>query len=445
MQNHTLTTTILKLVFGGQGFARIDNPNSQHHGKPAFISNALPGEEVEFQVLKSKKSFVEGITTKIITPSPKRIEPREEHFHSCSPFQVLEYDEENKQKVEMCKEAFRRIGKIPEDFPLLENLEIVAPKKEYGYRNKIEYNFKEDAKGKLQLAFFERNQLKKTAIEQCVLAKPEINKVAGLILEFARENNLDSHAIKSTIIRSNEKGEVVAGLYLKVKKDTRKMTGIPKLNKALKGFHIYLQDQYRALYTDGQDYLVHEIKGIKLKYGLNSFFQVNQGIFEKALDEIEEQLDQYIKTSKTKPDLQDFYSGVGAIGLPLHKKCKSVTLVDSNKEVIKFAKENLLINEIENARTYRSEAEKILEIITPDNTIILDPPRAGLHEDLTRTLLKKTPALIIYLSCNVSTQARDIRLLSAKYTIKEMKLFNFFPRTPHVESLCVLQRSTILH
>ena len=87
-----------------------------------------------------------------------------------------------------------------------------------------------------------------------------------------------------------------------------------------------------------------------------------------------------------------------------------------------------------------TEAEKNLQIISPDKTVILDPPRAGIHENLTKKLLKETPALIIYLSCNVSTQARDIRLLSEKYTVKSMKLFNFFPKTPHVESLCVLQR-----
>ena len=455
-KNEKLTAQIIKLVFGGQGFARIENPASPHDGKPAFIWNALPGEDVEFQVTKAKKNFVEGIVTKVIKSSPKRIEPKEDHFSSCSPFQVLEYKEENKQKVEMCREVFGRIGKIPDGSPTLETLEIVAPKEEYGYRNKIEYNFKEDEKGQTKLAFFERNQLVKTPIEPCILANSEINKVAELILVFMHENKLTSGDVKSTIIRSNQKGEVIAALFFKNNKDLKQMEAIPELSDTLKGFHIYLYDHRNVLYTEGQDFLVQEVKGTELKYGLNSFFQVNQEVFEEALGEVETQLSLHSESTtkndgpinsqaqegrKELPDLLDLYSGVGAIGLPLYKKCKSVTLVDSNREAIKFAKENIALNKITNATARCSEAEKHLEIITADKVVILDPPRAGIHEKLIQKLIKEQPPMIIYLSCNASTQARDIKLLSEKYTVKHLKLFNFFPRTPHVESLCVLEKT----
>ncbi|MFZ2189463.1 MAG: methyltransferase, partial [Candidatus Magasanikiibacteriota bacterium] len=135
----------------------------------------------------------------------------------------------------------------------------------------------------------------------------------------------------------------------------------------------------------------------------------------------------------------DFYSGVGAIALPLHDKYKSAVLVESNEEAVEYAKENIILNKINNCEAQLSPAEKIVDLITKDKIIIFDPPRAGLHEDVVKQVLATLPERIIYLSCNLSTQARDIKLLSEKYQVKFLKLYNFFPRTPHVEGLCVLE------
>lgn len=443
-----LSAKIEKLVFGGQGLAHVQASNSQPT-KTAFIWNALPGEEVEFTTTKNKKGIIEGVATKILKPSPHRIPALEPHFLSCSPLQILTYDEENEQKLEMSKEAFSHIGNLKKTAPrILETLEIESPKQEFGYRNKMEYSFYEDLEQKstsfprMSLAFFERSQHRKSAIEPCILATKEINEVALRILEFVRKNNLTHLDVKATIIRSNEKGQVIAGLFLKTEKP---LAHIPKTDKQLIGFHIYLSD-FRSpasiitstIHTEGETHLTNTLKQTKLKYGLNSFFQINQEIFLKALDEIEN----YLESPTTGPlEVIDFYSGVGAIGLPLAKKCKTLTLVDSNEEAIEYAEHNIKANKIKNAQAIASPAEKMIDLITPNKTIILDPPRAGLHEDVIKKLIKETPPKIIYLSCNVSTQARDIALLGQKYTIKHMKLFNFFPRTPHIESLCVMERS----
>lgn len=437
-QKPSLTAKIEKLVFGGQGLAHVQtNPT-----KTAFIWNALPGEELEFVTTKNKKGIIEGIATKIRSPSPYRIPAKEPHFLSCSPLQILAYDEENNQKLEIAKEAFSHIGNLKKTAPkILKALKIEAPKSAQGYRNKMEYSFYEDDAGHQSLAFFERSQHRKSAIEPCVLATKEINEVALKILEFVRTNHLTRLDVKATIIRSNEKGQVIAGLFLKTENP---LAEIPKINKQLIGFHIYFSDFRspasiitRTIHTQGETHLTNTLKKTKLKYGLNSFFQINQEIFTKALDEIET----HLESPTTGPlEVIDFYSGVGAIGLPLARKCKHVTLVDSNEEAIEYAQQNIAINKIKNAEAVSSPAEKMLELITPNKIIILDPPRAGLHEDLIKKLLKETPPKIIYLSCNISTQARDIALLSQKYTIKHLKLFNFFPRTPHIESLCVLTK-----
>lgn len=465
-QRYTFKLKIEKLVFGGQAIARIPVSKESNDTKPIFVWNALPGEEAEVEITKNKKGFAEGRAIKIISSSPHRIAPKEPHYLSCSPLQILDYDEENKQKLEIAREALIRIGKLKESAPeILHSLEIAFPKTIEGYRNKMEYSFYEHGERSetaspepasqshktppMSLAFFERSQHRKSPITPCILAKPVINEVAEQILHFVNENHLTRLDAKCVIIRSNEKDEVIAGLFIKNEKSLK---SLPKTNKTLKGFHIYLSD-YRSpaavitkvLHTSGDTYLTNTFEGeniqkTELKYGLNSFFQVHQEIFTQALDAIAKHIPE-------KKDVIDFYSGVGAIGLPLAKKCKHLTLVDSNEEAISYAKQNITLNKTQNAEAYAKPAEKMLDIITKDKIIILDPPRAGLHEDVTKKLLKETPPKIIYLSCNVSTQARDLALLTqkdgsgkSKYKITYLKLFNFFPRTPHIESLCVLEK-----
>jgi tRNA/tmRNA/rRNA uracil-C5-methylase (TrmA/RlmC/RlmD family) len=182
----------------------------------------------------------------------------------------------------------------------------------------------------------------------------------------------------------------------------------------------------------GQSFLLAELLGKKLKFGLLSFFQVNIPLFNLALDDIARFLD------KDK-ELVDFYSGVGAIGLPLSGFCQKVHLVDNNEEAIAYARDNIALNKISNAEATCLPAEKITELITGDRIIIVDPPRAGMHKKVVEELLLKKPPRIIYLSCNLSTQARDIELLQESYDLKLVKLYNFFPRTPHIEALIVLE------
>ena len=138
--------------------------------------------------------------------------------------------------------------------------------------------------------------------------------------------------------------------------------------------------------------------------------------------------------------LVDFYSGVGAIGISLKGRAQSTVLVDSHAEAIAYAKENIELNGLNNCGAILSNAEKITRLIEPDSTLIVDPPRAGLHPKVVNKILSAKPARVLYLSCNVATHARDIKNLSPGYKLKDLKLYNFFPRTPHIEALAVLDR-----
>ncbi|MFA5211424.1 MAG: 23S rRNA (uracil(1939)-C(5))-methyltransferase RlmD [Patescibacteria group bacterium] len=420
---------IEKLVFGGQGLARKDN-------KIFFIWNALPGEEIEADIIKNKKDFGEGLATKIIHAAKERIEARDKNFISTSPWQIIDYKTENKWKKEISLETLKKIGG-----QIFDNIEpeIIYPQEEYNYRNKMEFSFFEDDTnpGKFQLAFFNRGQKIKYPIENSELAEKCINETAHKILNWVNEQNLERRNLKTLIVRSDGNENTIASLFLKDKISFKKY---PKLNKNFLGFQIYYSTHKspasvptELLYNDGQNYLITNLNNTQLKFGLLSFFQIHIPIFKLALEKISSEIDK-------NSEIIDYYSGVGAIGLTLADKVKKVFCVDNNQEAIGYAKENIKLNKLKNCEATCLPAEKITEIITKNKIIILDPPRAGLHPDIIEKLLQESPKKIIYLSCNISTQARDVKLLSEKYKIKNTTLYNFFPRTPHIESLIILEK-----
>lgn len=417
---------IEKLVFGGQGLGKFE-------GKTAFVWNALPGEEVEADLIKKRKNIIEAIAVNILKPSPERIKNREDHFLACSPWQILDFQKENYWKEEIAKETYIKFAGLEHNL----KLEIISGDEQYGYRNKMEYSFTLNKNNAISLAFFIRGKHKLAAIENCELATPEINKTAQKILDWINDNQIEIRSLKSLIIRSNRKGETIASLFIK---DVLTFKKYPELDNELIGFILYFSIPQspasvptQILYSIGQTYLTEEINKVQLKYGALSFFQVNIPIFESALKDIEQFLDK-------KRDVVDFYSGSGAISLPLHKKFKSAILVDNNEESINLAKENIKLNKIKNCQAEFSPAERIVDLIEKNKIIIFDPPRVGLHYKVIDKVLGVQPRRVIYLSCNLATQARDIKLLSREYVVKFLKLYNFFPRTPHIEGLCVLDK-----
>ena len=421
--------TIEKLIFGGQGFARVD-------GKVYFVWNALPGEIVEIEILKKKKEYIEAVATKIITPSPERIEPKDPNFLSTSPWQIMSYEKENEWKKEIALEVYRRIGK--EALSTINPDLVFDSEKYYGYRNKMEFSFAIDKTGRTCLGFFERGKKVRYAVEKSELADAAINETAQYILAWVRKHQITMRSLKSLIVRSDGNGKTIAALFIK---DRLEFPDYPKLNDQMIGFQLYYSTHKSpasvptdTLYSEGQDYIMISLRGIEFKVGLLSFFQVHLPVFEKALDDIYAHIPE-------NSNLLDLYSGVGSIGLPIASRAQKLTLVDNNTEAIQYATENIEFNNIKNAEAMCTPTENIVELITSDTTVILDPPRAGLHQDVVKRLLEVKPKTIIYLSCDLSTQARDISLLYPTYNISFSRLYNFFPRTPHIEGLCVLSLS----
>ena len=313
------------------------------------------------------------------------------------------------------------------------------------------------------MAFHDRGTHWLRPIERCSLGTEIIQKASEQIVDNLRRMKVPITALKSLIVRSDDSDKAVAGLFVKDRDFCNKYRQLPFApswkegdneypplpergsggSGSLKGLQIYYSNPLspasvatELLFSSGESELECKLNGVKLKFGLMSFFQINPSIFEEALKAIGKHLD--------GGRVVDYYSGVGAISLSLHGKYKEALLIEENDEASKFAEENIRLNKFENVTVQNVLAENANAEIAEDDTVILDPPRAGLHTDMIKHLLKKQPRKIIYLSCGLDTHARDISFLSVKYRPVDWKLFNFFPRTPHIEGLCVLSRIDVI-
>lgn len=373
-----------KFIPGGQALG------TSPEGKKIFFWNALPGETVlEYEITKNKSSYLEAIAVSISNPSLHREEPHDECYLSTSPWQILDYDYELEQKSLLVQEIFREHGID------IEPPEVITDGKDYHYRNKMEYALYYDLeKAKIFPAFHARGSHRKIPITSSSLERPEIFAAACKIIDDLNARGEEARKYQSLLLRCNQNGEVSGGLYENKKPH-------PVFNQ--------LEDA---------------ILGKKYSYSPNGFFQINLPVYEKALEEIKK----HIATE----NVLDLYAGVGTIGLSVAEG-KNLTLVEVDKSAFGELEKNC-----EQAQAILAKSEDVLSYIQPSQTVILDPPRAGCDKKLIDKLLEVAPKKIIYLSCNPATQARDVKILLEKYHIEEIKTFNFFPHTPHIENLTVL-------
>lgn len=430
MKKPLLATLLLeKIVGGGQTLGQLE------YGKKAFVWGGLPGEKVEIHVTKKKSSLVEGVVTEVLEPSGERIAPRDqESYLSTSPWQIMTFDAEQHYKAALIEEAFEL-----HDIVVPEPIDVFTDEKQFGYRNKIEFSFWWDKEiGQLDLAFFRRGTHGKIPVQGTSLAHPAINEAAHAIRDVLRVRQTQAYALKTVIIRCDREGTVAAQLY--VKDETFEAFTDEELNNLhIAGFELIFSNPKspasvitKRLQAWGDTTLTDTILGVPFTYATEGFFQINLPVYEQALQDMK----QWVEPGKPAVDL---YSGVGTIGLTIGGE--NVTLVEISEHAVREMQRN--ITALERAKTAKAilaPSEAALEHISGDATIIVDPPRAGLHEDVIKKLLETTPARIIYLSCNPVTQARDVARLAESYGIRAHRGYNFFPRTPHIEHLVILDK-----
>ena len=390
--------------------------------------NALPGEKIRAKVLKKNRTLGKAIAIEILTPSPERIPPIEDHFLSCSPWQIMNYETEKREKIALFSRIFQNYGII-----LPKNLDLYSPPQRIKYRNNMEYSIYHERDGKISLAFFARDYRRKLTLDSCILAHPSITKAATIIINWLNTVDVPYRSIKSLLLRCNSKDQVLAGLFVTEKNFPHPETPFP-----MRSFSIYYSNpKCPASVIDDTIYSFQPNETLQetllqktFHYGLMSFFQIYPSAFEDALRDMKP----YVQG-----DILDYYSGVGAISISLADHVNSAILLDSNHESIHYAQQNIQQNHIQNYKTILAPAEKMLQHIQQEKTLIIDPPRSGLHPKVIRRILEILPQKIIYLSCNPVTCAENLQQILSHYNIIFQRLYNFFPLTPHLECLTVLQ------
>lgn len=382
---------IEKLIPGGQALGTLAS------GKKIMLWGALPNEIVtKWEVSKEKNSFVEGIVTEIKQASPQRIKAKDECYLSTSPWQILDYEYELSEKRELLLEIFRQ-QKIAIDPALISAVQTDG--RDFYYRNKMEYALYYNIdEAKIYPAFRTRGTHRKLPITQSSLERPEIWRAASSIIDDMNARGEEARKYQSLLLRCNQAGEISGGLF-----ENRKPH--PKFHQ-----------------------LSDSLIGKTYNYSPNGFFQINLPVYEMVLKEISK----HIKSE----EVLDLYSGVGTIGLSVARDRK-LTLVECDKPAYLEMENNCRGT---NAKPVLAKSEDATDFIKHQQTVIVDPPRAGCMPNVIEKIKSELPAQLIYLSCNPITQTRDISFLMDNFEITSCIPYNFFPRTPHLENLIIMER-----
>lgn len=440
-----------------------------------FVPLGAPGDIADIKVRKKKHKYAEGEIIKLITPSPIRIEPRCRHFGKCGgcKWQQLDYPSQLKYKQQQVEQVLKRISKVelPEISP------IIGADNCWEYRNKMEYTFSdkkwrtwEEIKSGEEfkdssnaLGFHIAGSFDKVLhIEECLLQVGLGNDIRNFIYDYAQQRDLNFYNIKENkgllrnmMIRITSTGDVmlvmvfgeeseeIIPMLQAIEKSFPQITSLGYIiNKKLNDS---ISDQ-TVISHKGNDYIHEEMEGLKFRINAKSFYQTNSSQAYK-LYSVARKFAGLEETKKEgaekKPVVYDLYTGTGTIAIFVARNAEKVVGIEYVPEAIEDAKLNSKINGIENTVFYAGDMKDILneEFIEENgrpDVMIIDPPRAGMHQDVVDVILKAEPKVIVYVSCNPATQARDLELLDQKYSVTDVQPVDMFPHTHHVENVCRL-------
>jgi 23S rRNA (uracil1939-C5)-methyltransferase len=436
--------------------------------KVVFVPFAAPGDVVDVQVTKKKRSYMEGKVTKFHTKSELRIEPACEHFTVCGgcKWQHLPYAEQAKFKQKQVEDNLSRIGHI--DISGISP--IVGADKEYYYRNKLEYTFSNlawltDFSKEMDFADRDMNALgfhipgmfdRVLDINHCHLQAEPSNKIRLAVKAYAKEHQLtffdirNQHGfLRNLIVRTASTGEIMIivvffhedveareGLLKHLQENFPEITSLMYIINEKKNDSI--TDQEVELFA-GKDFMYEQMEDLKFKVGPKSFYQTNN-----------EQAYKLYKITRDFANLTgdelvyDLYTGTGTIANFVARKAKKVVGIEYVPEAIEDAKINSDLNKITNTDYFAGDMVKVLDDLFIDthgkpDVIITDPPRVGMHPKVVDLLNRIEAKRIVYVSCNPATQARDVEILMEKYEVKAIQPVDMFPQTHHVENVILLE------
>lgn len=446
----------------GKSIARVDD-------MVVFIPYGAPGDVVNIKLDKKKRSYAEAHIVDLVKPSPDRVTPACEHFGVCGgcKWQHIPYESQLRYKRDQVVDALTRIAKveIPEVNPTL------GSKETFCYRNKLEYTFSckcwitfEDLRSGREIA--DRNALgfhipgafdKVLDIKKCWLQDDLSNRIRLFVRQYALAKGYEFYDIKAQqglmrtlMVRIASTGEVML-IVVFARPEQENIDDLmgaiaaefPEITSLLyvvnQKVNDTIADQEVITYR-GRDYINEEMEGLQFRIGPKSFYQTNS-LQAYELYKVARRM------ACLKPDdlVYDLYTGTGTIANFVARQVKKVVGIEYVPEAIADAKLNSEVNGIDNTIFFAGDMKDVLtdgfieEHGRPD-VMIIDPPRAGMHEDVVNVILNARPERIVYVSCNPATQARDLALMDSLYRVEEVQPVDMFPHTHHVENVVRMTR-----
>ena len=385
--------TIEKLIYGGEGLGRVQQ-------QTVFVPFAVPGDQLRVRITKLERNFARGVMEEILAPSASRRAPPCQHFGTCGGCQLqhLDYSTQRKIKAEFVRESLRRIGGITWE----KEIEVLAAD-EFGYRARAE--LKRDQNG--VLGFFQANSHEICEITECLI-----------LLPAAQQKLQELQAQASSIPRDATRIYLTAG--------DAEVLATPATG-----------ENARTAEIDARGTVEQTIAGFKYTFGVRTFFQSNRLLVETLVD---------VATHQAQGKVAfDLYAGAGLFSLPLAKKFGQVYAVEGSSISVRHGVANAQANYLHNINYEAMSVEiwlkhKAPKLPRPD-FVLLDPPRAGAGEPVINRLIACQPTAIHYVSCDPTTLARDLKLLSkAGYRLDAITALDMFPQTYHVETVAQLTR-----
>jgi len=445
----------------GKALGRYDN-------KVIFVPYAIPGDLVDIQVTKNRKSYMEGHVVKWHEYSPQRVQPFCSHYGVCGgcKWQILPYSEQLRFKQRQVADQFIRIGKL--EIPEIST--IIGSERTMYYRNKLEFTFS-DSRWLTREEIEQGNEIEKYPalgyhipgrfdkvfdLQTCYLQPEPSNRIRQAIREYSLEHGLPflnlytkQGLLRNLIIRTASSGQVmvilsvtcftaeVDALLCHIRDSFPEVTSLfyvenNKLNETINDRDVIL--------FHGKDHIVEQMEELRFRVGPKSFYQTNS---KQALTLYRVAREFAQLTGKEL--VYDLYTGTGTIANFVARKSREVIGIEYVPEAIDDAVMNSQMNGITNTLFYAGDikdmlSEAFFEKHGRPDVVILDPPRAGIHPDVAQALLKAQPPRIVYVSCNPATQARDIALMANDYRILRIQPVDMFPQTHHVENVVLMER-----
>jgi len=442
-----------------------------NEGVICFIKNAVPGDIVDVKIFKKRKGYFEAEPITWLKKSAFRTQPICQHFGICGgcKLQHISYEGQLKFKENSVLNDLNHIGKTK----IEDVLPIVGSKNQYYYRNKLEFSFSNNrwltSEEILKDKLIDRNGLgfhkpgmwdKIVDIEKCHLQANPSNEIRNTIKDFAQKNKLDffnprkqSGLLRSLMIRNTIKGELMVLVqFYKEDKEMREallsyiFSKFPKINSLLYCINSKANDSIydqKINVFKGEKFITEYIGKLKFKITAKSFFQTNPEQAKVLYSIVKD-----FASIKSHEIVYDLYTGTGTIALILANLCSKIIGIESVPEAIEAAKDNAKHNKVENIFFETGDIKNLfnddfIKKYGKADVLITDPPRSGMHSNVIKQILKLEPNRIVYVSCNSSTQSRDIIHLKEKYFVIKSQAIDMFPQTPHVENVVLLYHKNL--